>query len=227
MFAEEPTWLHEAYESSIADQDIGLIGRNVRLSAATQLIARSVFPGAERFVDFGAGTGMFVRMMRDAGYDFRYVDPHGPNLYAKTFEVEDGVDSFQADVVTAFEVLEHLVDPVATLAPVIRGAVGLIATTELLPDPPPSPEQWWYYSLSTGQHVTFFTEKAMGVLAERLGMRSYSSRNLHVLARHRISKTAVRAAAHHRIAGMMALLRTRQTLLDGDYERLTGERFRR
>ncbi len=37
-------------------------------------------------MDFGAGHGVFVRMMRDKGFDFFWNDIYCKNLYAKDFE---------------------------------------------------------------------------------------------------------------------------------------------
>ena len=48
---------------------------------------------------------MLVRLMRDRGFDFRYFDLHGPNLFARGFELDH---EQSVDVVTALEVVEHL-----------------------------------------------------------------------------------------------------------------------
>ena len=53
-----------------------------------------------------------------------------------------------------FEVLEHLVDPTDSLREVAASTDRLLAAAQVLPDPAPKPEDWWYYARETGQHVT-------------------------------------------------------------------------
>ena len=81
------------------------------------------------------------------------------------------------DVLTAFEVLEHLADPRSTKAEWAKAAPATIVTTCLLPDPAPKPGEWWYYSLLTGQHVIFYTPKALGILADATGRRDSGHRS--------------------------------------------------
>lgn len=56
---EEPYWLDEAYNSAIADTDIGLIGRNYMLKEKVAAVLKTLFksPTNEqmRYLDYGAG----------------------------------------------------------------------------------------------------------------------------------------------------------------------------
>jgi len=68
-----------------------------------------------RFLDYAVGYGMFVRLMRDIGYDFRWYDRYCKNLFARGFDETYPVRGpFEA--VTAYEVMEHFVDPLDTIA---------------------------------------------------------------------------------------------------------------
>lgn len=221
VYAYEPTWLPRSYSRAIADRDIGLIGRNVTLAGATRRVLRVFFPRARVFLDFGAGTGMFVRLMRDAGYDFRYLDAYGPNLYAIGHEAEQPADPF--DVVTAFEVIEHLEDPVTELQPAVAGAQGLIATTEPLPDPAPPLDRWWYYSLATGQHITLLSQRGLDVVGERLGFVRASCGSYHVFSRKRLQHPVLRLLVSDRAGTMLGRLGCRPSLLPADFLSLTGE----
>ena len=222
VFAANPTWLPEAYEHAIAESDIGLIGRNIRTARITRRVLRALFRNAESFLDFGAGNGMFVRLMRDAGFPFRYFDSYGPNLFAKGFETDVTTDA-HVDFATAFEVLEHLRRPVDELRPLALSSDALFATTSVLPTPPPRLDAWWYYSLSSGQHVTFYTERSLDVLAEQLGFIRSSADEFHLFSHRKVPSTAIRLLVRERFGSTVFRRFQRRSLLTDDYENLAGK----
>lgn len=173
-----PSWLDEAYASPIADIDTGILDRSLSLVPRLLSLFRLVFPKDAVFVDVGAGYGVLVRAMRDAGLDFRWSDPFCPNLLARGFEA--GAERCAA--VTAIEVLEHTTDPVAFIRETLErtGASVMVLTTEVLPAPVPDPG-WWYYALPNGQHVSFFERRTLDRVAAQVGMKVLSRRNFHVL----------------------------------------------
>src|SRR4051812_7809736 len=71
---QEPTWLEEAYASPITSSDVGYVSRNLAYSKMVKSILLLMFDANSRFIDFGGGYGMFVRLMRDLGFDFRWQD---------------------------------------------------------------------------------------------------------------------------------------------------------
>jgi 2-polyprenyl-3-methyl-5-hydroxy-6-metoxy-1,4-benzoquinol methylase len=103
---EDPYWLAEAYSEAIAGSDIGLVTRNMNLSACAQLLIEQYFNSDGKFLDYGGGYGLFVRLMRDAGFNFYWSDKFCKNLFAQGFE-DNGKSEYE--LVTAFELLEHLV----------------------------------------------------------------------------------------------------------------------
>src|ERR1017187_3028144 len=134
---EDPYWLSEAYSEAIAQSDIGLVGRNVSLSHPTKLIISTLFRASGRFVDYGGGYGLFVRLMRDAGFDFYRYDKFCSNLFAKGFDVAP-TDDKGFELLTAFEVFEHLPDPLGGLDAMLALSTNILFTTCLIPlkDPP-------------------------------------------------------------------------------------------
>ena len=158
--------------------------------------------------------------MRDRGYEFSWYDPFATNLFAQTFE---GSLDAKYDLVTAIEVLEHLHQPDDTIATLCALAPALVATTELLPDPAPHPSEWWYYSLQTGQHVMFYTQKGLDELARRHGRRVTSHGNLHVIANRTFPPRLLRVVTSERAARFLTQLSRRPSLLDDDYRSLTGQ----
>ena len=125
---EEPYWLEEAYSDAIADTDIGLVGRNVMLADKVAAIIELCLPEAKTFLDYG----MLVRMLRDAGLPFEWYDKYCTNLFAK------GQEKRQAhyDVVTAFELFEHLPRPHEEIAALCELGENVLFTTQLSTTPP-------------------------------------------------------------------------------------------
>src|SRR5918996_853624 len=84
---EEPFWLEEAYSVAVGPSDIGLVNRNlINLELARTVIA-IFFNRQEKFLDYGGGYGLFVRLMRDKGFDFYLYEPNCENLFAQTFSI--------------------------------------------------------------------------------------------------------------------------------------------
>lgn len=168
VMAADPTWLDRAYSAPIARLDVGLLDRCFILANATAAILRAEKGRGGRFLDWAGGYGTLTRLMRDRGFHFSHFDPMAENVFAPEHEAA-GLDSTRYDLITGYEVLEHLVDPVESLAPLAAATDRLLMSTQLLPAPAPQPDEWAYYSPETGQHVTFFTTEALHRLADRLG----------------------------------------------------------
>ena len=177
VMAIDPTWLPEAYSDAIAALDIGLLDRCQILSNVTAMVLRAERLRGGTFLDWAGGYGTLTRMMRDRGYDFHHTDPMATNVFAGGHDVPD-LAGRRYDLVTAFEVLEHLVDPAADLAEAAASTDRLLTTTHLVPDPAPGPEDWWYYTLESGQHITFYTRDVAGAARRAAGLRRRRDRLL-------------------------------------------------
>lgn len=180
--AANPHWLNEAYSEAIAACDTGLVARNLSLAATLSPLFFHLFGTDGRHVDFAGGTGLFVRLMRDIGYDFYWRDPYCTNVHARGFEFQRGHGYL---AVTAFEVLEHVVDPMEFVLSVFQdtGAEVLFFTTELFSGAPPKPDEWWYYAFDAGQHISFYQAKTLEIIADRLGMKFVSYNGIHVFCK--------------------------------------------
>lgn len=200
---EEPHWLDEAYANPIALADTGIMERNLFLSQAVSLVLYFLFEPRGRFLDVAGGYGIFTRMMRDIGFDFRWTDKYCDNLLARGFEANPAEANYSA--VTAFEVLEHLADPMAFVSETIErtGADTIIFSTQLFEGEPPPPS-WWYYVFATGQHITFYQRSTLEFIGHRFGMQFYSSGLLHIWTRKKINPLALKVLAHPRIASRLA-----------------------
>lgn len=212
---EKPYWLAEAYSAAIARTDVGLVRRNVEQSKLLRALIPLIAEPPGRFLDYGGGYGMLVRLMRDAGFDFRWEDAHCENLFAQDFAA--GPDD-RFEMVTAFEVLEHLEDPRAGLADMLRRSDSVLLGTYLLPEPCPLPADWWYYGLDQGQHIGLHTRRSLERLAAGAGARLYSNGiNLHLLSRRPVAGWRFRLATHKLAAALLRTFFARPSLLQDDF----------
>lgn len=196
---ENPHWLEEAYaDSAIAALDTGIVVRNLWLADAVDALLRWRFRKVRTGLDYGGGTGLFVRLMRDRGHDFRWADPHCENQFARGFEA---ADSGTSDLVTCFEVAEHMVDPLPVFRQLTERAPLLVFSTELLPERNNRPGEWHYYAPETGQHVGFFSTASLQGLATRLGRHFASDgRMLHAFTTEPLDPRWLRVVAKQRRA---------------------------
>lgn len=180
---ESPHWLAESYEVALAAADTGLLARNLRFAPRIGMVLTDLHGPQARFVDLAGGSGLLVRLLRDAGLDFFWEDKYSDNLFARGFEAEG---SFAA--ASAVEVFEHLEDPLAFVSDAFAcwGLRSLIFTTELWSGPDPDPE-WWYLSPSTGQHISFFQHRTLAAMADRLDLGFASHRGVHLFTKEAVS----------------------------------------
>jgi hypothetical protein len=179
---EAPFWLAEAYASPINLSDTGILVRNSRFVTFLGPLLYCFFNSGSPFLDYAGGYGIFTRMMRDVGFDYLWADPYTTNLCARGFEYAP--ESGPVVALTAFEVFEHLADPLPEVRKMSRLAENLIFSTTLLPEPLPDIEEWWYYGLESGQHVSFYTLRALEVIARETKSILVSNRHdLHCLLR--------------------------------------------
>lgn len=174
------------------------------------------------FLDFGAGYGLFVRLMRDAGFRFLWFDEYCQNVFAKGFEgtLEDDADFM---LITAFELIEHVHDPVSIIESLGTRTGNILFSTELLPESNPKPSEWWYYSLASGQHISFFTKEALRVLAEKTHFNYYHLGNgLHLFTRKEINEAYLRRITKNRdeISYLLTSISAASSLIQEDYAKV-------
>lgn len=188
---EKPYWIEEAYRDAITSLDIGLVSRNQYLLERVPAILDRCFPEAKRMVDYGGGYGMFVRMMRDAGYDFYRQDIYCENLFAKHFDVTDH-PGVRYDLLTAFEVFEHLADPVAEMEKMLSFADNILFSTLLTESNKGRFADWWYVTPQTGQHIAFYSKPSLEFLAKKYNLHFYSNgENLHFFSKKKLDNEMV------------------------------------
>jgi hypothetical protein len=139
-------------------------------------------------LDFGGGDGLLCRLLRDRGLDAQTVDEHTKPTYAHSFE---GSLACYYDLITAFEVLEHLPHPWVSLDLLFQSKPRfIIASTEIYSG---QDSTWWYLTPDTGQHVFFYSRKALELLARRQNYSYYEINGRHIFARDGLTRVQLRA----------------------------------
>jgi Methyltransferase domain len=222
---EDPYWIEEAYSSAITSLDIGLIQRNEVATGFVQSVISKWFNAKGKFVDYGGGYGMLVRMMRDRGYDFYRYDIHCENLFAKTFDAQIyEKQNSSYNLLTAFEVFEHLVNPRVDFTEMLKYSHNILFSTELQPvNWKPKPDSWWYVLPETGQHISLYSENSLQSLAEQNNLYYMKGQNnMHLISEQPVNKKWFNCLTNWRGSQIYNQLKsTRQTsLLDKDFNSL-------
>lgn len=136
-----------------------------------------------KILDYGCFCGVFLSVAQQQGWDAYGIEPLVmPSIYARgNFGVKVTTDTLRQDtfpadyfdVVTAFQVFEHIVDPQDSLRKIhhIIKPGGLIAIEV------PNIDNIWVNVLKekhrhfVEDHVSFFSGKTLGRLLERMGFK--------------------------------------------------------
>lgn len=160
---EDPYWLEEAYKNPINLSDTGLVARNIRNSKIIAVLLVYLNKINGKVLDYAGGYGVLVRMLRDIGVDCNWSDSYCKNLFAQGFEKNEKT----YDLVTAFEVFEHFVEPNKEINNLMGLSKNILFSTTLMPKITPRIDEWWYYGARHGQHIGFYREKTIKFLAHK------------------------------------------------------------
>jgi hypothetical protein len=178
MQTDRPHWLDEAYGVVHSATDTGMVARTLHMTELTSLLLRVA--GVDRqtpCLDWGGGNGLFCRMMRDQGYNFLNHDKYAEPFYCAGFTAESS-QAARYDVLTSFEVFEHLAEPKLDLSAIFRLQPMLwIFSTQLYRQ---QDRSWSYFGPSQGRHVFFYSEQALRDFASVRGYSFMPGRHLHM-----------------------------------------------
>lgn len=182
----EKTYLiSEAYSKAITSLDIGLISRNQTYSELLEgYFSNKFLPSNGVYLDYGGGYGMFVRMMRDKGFKFFRQDIYCENLFAEHFDLSDIEETTYFNLLTAFEVFEHLEDPLNEIRKMLSYSNCILFSTLLQPENITNVDSWWYFVPETGQHIALYHIKTLITIAKKLNLNlCTNNQNLHILSK--------------------------------------------
>ena len=199
---EEPYWLPEVYDTEFDPLDPWQVWRPLSIGMLTENLILHNFNPQGQFLDYGGGKGIFVRVMRDRGFDFYRYDKYHRNLFAPCFDVsERRAPQKRFELATCFEVLEHLVNPLEELTELFSLSDNVFCSTDLQPVGPLDQLQSWHYLGDTGGgHISFFTRESLRFIARKFGSQCYSYGNFHLFTRNRMSRFSLqRVFVEHKI----------------------------
>jgi hypothetical protein len=178
---DPPYWLDEAYAIEGVHIDTGQAARILQMWLRLCLMLDRVgFDRSLPCVDYGGSSGLLARLMRDVGYDYRVYDRYDSGKYANYFRI-DSLDGLHPGLVSAFEVFEHLPEPRRALGDILALQPSLIVFSTQFWEG--QGKDWWYLVPCCGQHVFFYTERAMAGFASRHGYDLRSCLGVYVLTR--------------------------------------------
>lgn len=223
---EDPYWLEEAYTSPISSLDIGLINRNIKFSKFTSTLISLLFKRDSIFLDYGGGFGMFTRMMRDRGYNFYRQDIYCQNIFAFGFDLDDFNDRPKFELITAFEVFEHLVDPIKEIEQMLNYSDNILFSTELHGKEHLNFNNYWYFLPDSGQHVALYSVESLKFIAKKLGLFLYSNQtSLHLLSKRKINKILFKIGSTGRTISILDYLIVKpDSLLLKDFEKIRAQK---
>ncbi|MFY0569959.1 class I SAM-dependent methyltransferase [Archangium lansingense] len=168
-------WDPQTFKRRIYNEEYGLADPPFEIERPTRLaawVARFARPGM-RVLDYGGGEGLLARSLREVGIDAVSWDP---------FYDSSGKPAGSFDLVTCFEVVEHVPDQrrlFFELASLSRGGVCVFLT---LIRPERVEGDWWYASPRNG-HISLHSETSLRQVCEDVGLalRSFSS-EVHAMA---------------------------------------------
>lgn len=222
---ENPFWLKEAYASAIASLDIGLVSRNISLSNRLAPKFRKYSKKDSRFLDFAGGYGLFTRLMRDKGFNYYWQDDYCENIFARSFEIENHNSPQTFDLVTAFEVFEHMQNPLVDIEKIFTFSPKVIFSTALLPSKTPL-EDWWYLVPETGQHISFYSHKTLEYLASCFNKHLYTDKKgLHMFSDNKINVNFTSKPISYRLISWWNRHQF-GSLLEADFENIKSKLYR-
>jgi SAM-dependent methyltransferase len=135
-------------------------------------LAKTILPNVKKVLDVGCGEGLGVSMLREAGFEAYGYDVITPTIcqdYITVGKPNEMTETY--DIVTAIEVLEHLIDPLKTchwIASLVKKG-GIFAFSTYTFDPKKHDATWWY--LNYIGHVSLHTRSSLSLLAQATGFR--------------------------------------------------------
>ena len=129
---DNPVWIERAHSKAISNLDTGLVSRCL---SASRLISTLLFLEGKTHangIDWGGGTGLLTRLLRDQGFHVRSYDKYAKAEHVEDFEasLEDAEE--EATFITSIECFEHLDNPIDAYKNVTSKKEYFIFTTEIL-----------------------------------------------------------------------------------------------
>jgi hypothetical protein len=144
---------------------------------------------------------------------------------ARGFELVEGVSGFE--LLTCFETLEHLKEPMKEIEKMQGLSDSILCTTTLLPADIPEPGDWVYYGLDHGQHISFYSFETLLFIAKKFGYNLYSNRiNIHMFTKRSVNSVCFQFLLNLSDYGLFSYVKRRsKSKTDDDQKATISPRF--
>lgn len=159
---EQPYWLAEAYVPENEMFDTGQVTRSlINAGVLNTLLPLCGMDQKTRIVDYGCGSGLFVRSMRDIGWDAWGYDRYSQPRLALGFQTP----TFSGfDVVNLCEVVEHFDEPKAAFDAIFATNPKVVVIQTGIANQVTA--DWDYITAEHGQHIFFMSPKTLNWLCQ-------------------------------------------------------------
>ena len=160
LMTEDPYWLEEAYSSNLCVLDVGAVARVMANFSALMCLSR-IF-SIKSSIDFGGSDGLLTPMLRDYGLKAFSEDKYAKATYARGYTAPEFMTP---DLISAFEVFEHMAKPIDDLDYLFgKKPKIIIFSTELYSG---QGKNWSYLAPEEGQHILFHTKKSLKMVGDK------------------------------------------------------------
>ena len=121
-------------------------------------------------------------------------------------------------MLTAFEVFEHLKNPLEEVKQMLFYSDNILFSTFVIPPGYPKPEDWWYYALDHGQHISLYSVKSLGTIAKKFGLNFYSNgKNIHLFSKEKKNGFLFKLITYPYLSKIFPAFSGKKSLHDSDY----------
>lgn len=178
-------WNEQVYNSAYIEADPDYVELRPRLNARFLELFLSGRKGSVVGLDFGGGNGLTTELLRRRGWRFDSYDPFGASTVSAS--------NLRAyNVASAFEVFEHLTDPMGTIANILQmmssdDALLIIGTGATDGRVDAARRLSWWYAGPRNGHVSLYSRKSLAEMAARFDLHFLSlSGGTHFMSRRRL-----------------------------------------
>ena len=158
---EEPYWLDEAYLPINEKFDTGQFVRCLHNAAFLDAITSYFDIGTKPLIDYGCGSGLTARILRDVGINAFGYDTYSTPRLLMGFQ-KNTLDD--ASIINVCEVAEHFTNPRSSFEDIFSCKPSIVIVQTGMFEKPN--KDWEYLAPEHGQHIFFYSEKTITYLAK-------------------------------------------------------------
>lgn len=162
LWAKDKAWFAEnIYNADYIKFDPDYSGERAANQAKNIIFNYSFARKSIRHLDYGSGGGQLTEKLINSGFNSTSYDPF----------IHSEAPHGKFNLITCFEVLEHVPDPLALMCDLATylDDEGVLTTSTLLLDKTTDLNKWWYAAPRNG-HISLYSVEALENLAAQNGL---------------------------------------------------------